>query len=1165
MANTYKGILTNNGKALIANATVNNKINYSHIAVGDGNGSVPTPSETRPALINEKARIALNVVEINPNNTNQIVCEAIIPTNTGGFYIRELGLYAGNTMIVNASYPPTYKPLADEGGAREIAIKIVINIQNAEVIALYLDDSLIYATREWVNTNYIRRNEIVDNLTTDASNKPLSSKQGKYLQDYKLDRSINIPVNADLNNYKTQGSYYVDLDVYAATIKNCPTDLSFTLQVDRTAGVIQRLTTYNGGGTKQYIRSYYTQWSTWYKLYSELDPQPTVDAINNLESLDVKKPLSANQGKILNDKKVEVGRSFSDSFAKDVDYYQDHLTEQTFKSFDDFPLGSRVLVSKNINLLKAPNISDDFIYVETKTTYKKSAPGRHQFAIGYSTGEIAVRSASTNANYNEWKYIATVASNVASATKLETARKINTIDFDGTKDISVPTIDAVDNLSSLDTKKPLSANQGRILNEQKLNKATEQNSFSTDKEFLDRYATRITPSFFFDGGFGKFFNQYTVGVASSLDGGAYFVIGASPVNNQVKVMTGVRRENGNYDLQKNITLLDSESNNVVNGSFVWNNHKSGGWARGLEFKANTESNIFSGFGAYGNTDTVERVYFGFGGDNLWAQGNGKGIWIDQYKAFTNCNWEFSGTVTGSFFGTFDGAIQAKDIRNVSPLQIPGGKLGYYFTEYSGLRYGTASGATYGDFLALNGYGDSSGGKVNGLFFDKTNHQIYHFQNGFGTNNWGTPRQIAYTDNQIFTGTNKFTADIQVDGPIYAQKFRGDGDFWFTSKDENSAKRLLTGGLLVSDAYVEAAKIPELGIYSKGHIQTSGGFASTNNEVQIHHSQTGRYLFLNSGAWGCYSPQGTIPLDINNGGTGSTSVAGAKTNLQVNRFVQDPSVTSMYAPTTDSRIVITDNSWGVWSVNPNFNAALSTAHGGTGNTQGIAPSANKLQTARRINNASFDGSGDIEITASMKYIGTVDQNTINNAVSDGFYQVMSDSIAGLYGYGILEVRTLGNVIHQIYYAHIKNVYGSVIVRQTWSGVDYFTPWRSLDPRGSVTLSGQLSGSGSFDDSGNINISASVVQGLGINQTWRNVSSQRAANTTYTNNRAVPIKVAIYLEAGGNNAYANISVGGEFLFAFSNTTAWGTSRGGEITVPPNTTYRVDGTFSKWSELT
>lgn len=881
MANTYKGILTNNGKALIANATVNNKINYSHIAVGDGNGSVPTPSETRPNLINEKARIALNVVEINPNNTNQIVCEAIIPTTIGGFYIRELGLYAGTTMVVNASYPPTYKPLADEGGAREIAIKIVLNIQNAEVIALYLDDSLIFATREWVNTNYIRRNEIVDNLTTDAANNPLSAKQGKYLQDYKLKRAVRIPDNADLNSYQSQGSYFVDLDLSAQTIKNSPTKLSFTLQVDVTAGVIQRLTTYNGAGTQQFIRSYYVEWSGWQKIYSELNPQPTVDSI--------------------------------------------------------------------------------------------------------------------------------------------------------------------DNLTSSDAKRPLSANQGRLLNVTKLDKATEQDAITTDKAFLDKYASRNTPSFFFDAGTGKFFSQFTVGISSSLNSGAYFVVGASPIDNKVKAMTGVKRDNGTYDLQKNLTLLDSESNNVVNGDFVWDNHKLGGWARGLVYKAKTDSSIYSGFGAYGGTDTVERVYFGFGGDNLWAQGNGKGIWIDQYKAFTNCNWEFSGSVSGSFFGTFDGSIQAKDIRNVSPLQIQGGKMGYYFAEYSGLRYGTATGATYGDFLALNGYPDSSGGKVNGLFFDKTSHQIYHFQNGFGTNNWGTPRQIAYTDSQIFTGTNKFTEDIQVSGAIYAQKFRGESDFWFTSNDEGTAKRVLTGGLLVSDGYSDANKIPNLGIYSKGHIQTAGLFSSTNDEVQISHAQTGRYLFLNGNRWGCYSAaEGDIPLGISSGGTNSSTVAGAKTNLQLNKFVQDPSVTSMYAPTTDSRIVITDNSWGVWSVNPNFNTALSTAHGGTGNTQGIAPSANKLQTSRRINNAYFDGTGDIDITAARRFHGQIAIKNLHLATSDGVYEVVGDgSILGLYDYGNLDVNVTASVIHQTYYAHNDSLNGSVAVRQSWAGPGNFTPWRVLD--------------------------------------------------------------------------------------------------------------------------
>lgn len=494
----------------------------------------------------------------------------------------------------------------------------------------------------------------------------------------------------------------------------------------------------------------------------------------------------------------------------------------------------------------------------------------------------------------------------------------------------------VDNLNAKDLNKPLSANQGRILSEQKLNKDTEQSSYKTDKGFLDKYASKNTPSFFFDSGEGKFFNQFTVGVASSLDSGAYFILGASPINNKVKVMSGVRRENGTYDLQKNLTLLDSESNNVVNGDFVWDNHKNGGWARGLIYKAKSDSTTYAGFGAFGGTDTLDKIYMAIGGDNVWSNGNGKGIWIDQNGAYSNSNWTFTG-------------------------------------------------------------------------------------------------------------------EIQVGGPVYAQKFRGDGDFWFTSKDETTAKRLLSGGLLVSDGYSDANKIPNLGIYSKGLIQTATGFSSSSNEVNIFHTISRRHLYLHGEAWGCYSPQGIVPLLIENGGTGSTSLAGAKTNLQINRLAQDPSVTSMYAPTTDSRIVITDNSWGVWSINPNFNPALGTSHGGTGNTQGIAPSANKLQNARRINNAYFDGTGDIDITAARRFHGQILVKNLHLATSDGVYEVTGDgSILGLYDYGILDVYVSANVIHQTYYAHQKNSNGSVAVRQSWGGSNNFTAWRSLDPQGSWSM-------------------------------------------------------------------------------------------------------------------
>lgn len=151
----YKGILTNKGKELLASATMGNRVNFSHLALGDGNGSVPTLNEGCTGLVKERHRLALNSVDINPNNRNQIICETIIPSNVGGFTVRELGLYVGSVLIMHSTYPPTYKPCQDEGGAREMVIRVVINVQNADVIALYLDTSLVYATREWVETNFV--------------------------------------------------------------------------------------------------------------------------------------------------------------------------------------------------------------------------------------------------------------------------------------------------------------------------------------------------------------------------------------------------------------------------------------------------------------------------------------------------------------------------------------------------------------------------------------------------------------------------------------------------------------------------------------------------------------------------------------------------------------------------------------------------------------------------------------------------------------------------------------------------------------------------------------------------------------------------------------------------------------------------------------------------
>lgn len=185
----YFNVTTNLGDAEIAAAITNNtKLDITHIAFGDGNGAVPTPNKARTTLIREVHRQAVTKYERHATQANWIVIETIIPSSIGGFTIREMGIIANGKLISHGSHAP-FEKIADLNGVSEYRLRFVQDITDAAVVAITLDQSLIYATQAWVETNYIRRSEVVDNLTTDDATKPVSAKQAKTLQDNKLDKS----------------------------------------------------------------------------------------------------------------------------------------------------------------------------------------------------------------------------------------------------------------------------------------------------------------------------------------------------------------------------------------------------------------------------------------------------------------------------------------------------------------------------------------------------------------------------------------------------------------------------------------------------------------------------------------------------------------------------------------------------------------------------------------------------------------------------------------------------------------------------------------------------------------------------------------------------------------------------------------------------------------
>ena len=154
MKKNYISVVTAKGREKIAKAAAEGeKVVFSWMAVGDGNGLTPEPDENSQALIHEVFRSPLNSVKIVSEQKNIIATEMIIPPEAGGFTIREGALYDedGECLVV-ASLPVTCKPELSEGSGRFTVIRIWLSVDNVGAIELSIDPGIIMATVEDVLT-----------------------------------------------------------------------------------------------------------------------------------------------------------------------------------------------------------------------------------------------------------------------------------------------------------------------------------------------------------------------------------------------------------------------------------------------------------------------------------------------------------------------------------------------------------------------------------------------------------------------------------------------------------------------------------------------------------------------------------------------------------------------------------------------------------------------------------------------------------------------------------------------------------------------------------------------------------------------------------------------------------------------------------------------------
>ena len=150
----YKTVITKAGAIKLAAATVPNgkKVNFTAMAIGDGGGTLPVPDPNQTKLIKEVWRHALNKISQDKRNKNYVVAELLIPPETGGFWMREMGLYDDTgTLIAVGNMAESYKPALAEGSGRAQTVRMVIMVSDIESVELTIDTSTVMATQDYVD------------------------------------------------------------------------------------------------------------------------------------------------------------------------------------------------------------------------------------------------------------------------------------------------------------------------------------------------------------------------------------------------------------------------------------------------------------------------------------------------------------------------------------------------------------------------------------------------------------------------------------------------------------------------------------------------------------------------------------------------------------------------------------------------------------------------------------------------------------------------------------------------------------------------------------------------------------------------------------------------------------------------------------------------------
>ncbi|WP_059258958.1 tail fiber protein [Escherichia albertii] len=146
----YYSIITNRGKELEAEALASgSQIILTQFVVGDSNGKPLKPDPAQTQLVNETYRGDIAELVVSPELPTQLMARIVLPTGTGGFKVREVGLMTdGGELYAVANCPAIDKPVGGVSVNMQFRLavsdtsNITLNVATGDGLFLRIDQNL---------------------------------------------------------------------------------------------------------------------------------------------------------------------------------------------------------------------------------------------------------------------------------------------------------------------------------------------------------------------------------------------------------------------------------------------------------------------------------------------------------------------------------------------------------------------------------------------------------------------------------------------------------------------------------------------------------------------------------------------------------------------------------------------------------------------------------------------------------------------------------------------------------------------------------------------------------------------------------------------------------------------------------------------------------------